>query len=87
MKALDYINDYRIEVSLPKSLSQFKKVVTLYENTNPEEMDQIEIKWKNKYGLSKIEKLLKKIGEDLVPTTPLVLYSNVPIPFRNGISL
>ena len=82
LKALDYINDYPIEVSLPKSLSQFKKVVTLYENINPEEMDQIEIEWKNKYGISKIEKLLKKIEEDLVPTKSLVLYSNVPIPDR-----
>ena len=63
MKTLHFIYKYPIEVPSPKSLSQFKKVVTLYENISLEEIEQIKIEWKNKYGMSKIKKLLKKIGE------------------------
>ena len=44
-------------------LWKLEESFTLYENINLEEIEQIEIEWTNKYGVSKIKKLLKKIGE------------------------
>ena len=42
LKTLQFINEYPIEVSSPKTRNQFKKVVTLLKNINLEVMEQIE---------------------------------------------
>ena len=46
LKTHHFIYKYPIEVPSSKSLNQFKKVDTLYENINLEE-----IEWKNKSGM------------------------------------